>query len=248
MKANTSVAILQKGKEIFLNPSPTYSYEDIIGGVTVLGSCQRRKEMRAVESNSFISYRFKGEANKIIDLYIKCFIENKDEIIEKLLKANDRAEIANLADHLRIKIINAYKKENFKTTADINSYNRVRKIIDLYFEHIAAMSIETTNHRESLIPLLSLPLDSKILGCDEIFTDNELKQMSLKRKNTYGSIQKKEIYIKLQNLLINKAQLISPEFYVIYFDLIWGVGGSQNLIPRYKSRGRNLFETNFGIQ
>ena len=61
---NHAKNIMQRGQQIFLAPCPEYSYCGIITGVKVTGQDGKSRPMSAVASNSFITYQFKGEADK----------------------------------------------------------------------------------------------------------------------------------------------------------------------------------------
>jgi hypothetical protein len=120
------------------------------------------------------------------------------------------------------------------------SFNKIRKPVDLYIEHLVAMSLELKESRQVLIPLLFLPLDCQILGCLELFSDRELAQRSLRRTSTYSDVTSEETYSALQAIITRRANEVSNAlgrpFYAIYFDLVWN--------NRHSNWGGNLFETN----
>ena len=145
------------------------------------------------------------------------------------------------SNSLRDMFLIEYDKHIFNTKTDILSYNRVRKIIDLYLQHLVSMARELDNVRKRIIPFLFLPLDSKIFISKDIFTEDELKRAGINRNSSYGSLKSRDKYDLLQNLLIDKSIKLSEKdnnFSPVYFDLIWQ---SKNKIPRYRSWGNNLF-------
>jgi len=124
--------------------------------------------------------------------------------------------------------------------AQLQSYNKIRKPVDLYIEHLVAMAVELEEARAKLAPLLFLQLDSQILAHPGLFTDKELAEHGLTRKSTYKSITAERTYVEIQDLLAHKAATVAESmtraFHVIYFDLVWN--------DRYRNWGSNLFETN----
>lgn len=250
MKTQTANAILRKSKQVFLSPAPCYAYRDIILGVQVAGPNGKKRHMRAVDSNSFVHYRFQGESSKILSLYQDYFIDNRLAILKKFRSTTTRTALDTLSDKIRKAIIKRYRTMDFRTNTDISSYNRTRKIIDLYFEHIIAMAEELGDFRKKLVPLLFLPLDSKMFSNPQIFTDQELRNAGVSRKASYGSLKTRRHYMYLQDVLIKKAETVgtSEAFYPIFFDLMWGAGKSTGCTVRYASWGNNLFETNWGAK
>lgn len=106
------------------------------------------------------------------------------------------------------------------------------------------MAVELRDLRKKLIPLLFVPLDSFILGNDDIIPSEIKKELNIKKGSTFGSIEKRESYLKIQNYLSNVASNISKEirknFYPIYFDLLWN-----NRFKNYKYRiTKNLYYLN----
>ncbi|NMB95719.1 MAG: hypothetical protein GYA02_03780 [Clostridiaceae bacterium] len=122
----------------------------------------------------------------------------------------------------------------------LQSYNRIRKPVDLYIEHIASMSTELDGYRGKLVKLLFLPLDSQIFGSEYIFTLNELYRYGLTRESSFSNVKCKSDFDKLQKLLMSKATAIynsyKIEFDSIYFYLIWN--------NRYTKNPNNLFQSN----
>lgn len=263
--------ILKRAESIFITPQTLYDYEKIIKGVHVHNNRNPDILCRAVETNSFLYYqRNKLFPERILAVYQNWFIDNKVYLLENLTKARSKQSFEQVCENAFqnilscLRITHADIEETVKllpvppkrNPPSLNSYNRVRKIIDLYIEHIVAMTNDlTSNDRRNIVPLLSLPLDSQIFSDPDIFSDAELIQCKLSRKWNnersnfsapgYGALKLKSDYFFLQNNLIKKCDTLevpSP-FFPIYFDLKWS---RKDNIPRYCSQGNNLFETNFG--
>jgi len=120
------------------------------------------------------------------------------------------------------------------------SYNKVRKPVDLYIEHLVAMSFDLEAARQVLVPLLFLPLDSQILESSELFTNRELAQHGLRRSSTYSEVTTERSYLALQAIITRRANEVANAlgrpFWPIYFDLLWN--------GRHSNWGGNLFESN----
>jgi hypothetical protein len=149
--------------------------------------------------------------------------------------------LRQLGEHLYDSILCRLSSSNRGPNSEIlKSYNKIRKPIDLYIEHIVLMSKELSDYRKELIHYLFLPLDSWIFDSELIFTLEELKSKGLKRGSGYGKLTIKEDYIYLQEILSKRVLEISNEiskkFYRIYLDLLWR--------NRYERNGSNLFEVN----
>src|SRR5262249_39425497 len=141
-------------------------------------------------------------------------------------------------------------------------YNRVRKPIDLYMEHLTALDNKMPNTvRWHLVPLLQVPLDNMILNqrvtfchkgtpilSDCPFSIDELGNYALTPDSTFGDIEAELVYRSLQTILASKAIALTKaledicaksgesakSFHPIYFDLLWG--------DRYRNQGLNLRE------
>ena len=112
--------------------------------------------------------------------------------------------------------------------------------IDLYVEHLVAMSTELNSERARLVPLLHLPLDSQMFDQTVVFSDAELRQAGVGRGDGYAAVTTTERYDGLQAVTVRRAEEISEAtgraFHPVYFDLIWN--------HRYAAWGGNLFEVN----
>lgn len=230
--------LLNKGEQVFLYPDELYSTYKIVNGASVNTGLEI-KSMRAIDKNT---YRGFHRANKtmtgpkeLIDNYIS---SNLNNMIDGLKNVKSKYEFEVLANKITKELRNELSK-NVK--ADMfNSYNKVRKSIDLLLEHIVSMSIELQDYRTILIPMLSVPLDSYILKSSVIFDNRAKISLRIKDNMTYKDIESMQQYYNIQKHIFEVASDLSTKyerkFYPIYFDLIWS--------DRYKRPGGNLFKTN----
>jgi len=133
------------------------------------------------------------------------------------------------------------RKIFIETQGRIDSYNKIRKPVDLYIENIVCMSQELSEVRNKLVEFLFLPLDSQILGSYCIFSDSQLRALGVRRSGGFGNIVSRNTYFELQKIIKSRAKEISNELSIkfdrIYFDLLWN--------ERFLKKGNNLFETSF---
>jgi len=235
-------AIANKAEEVFLKPNPLYSYEGIVNGCKVKDPLSgTTKTMYAVSQNTWRGFR--TTPNSIYGpkvIFTGYFTKNKQTILSALESINSVEELNSLEDEIcndiKNNLIGNIKAEQ------LGSYNKIRKPVDLYIEHIVSMCSEiSSENRIKLCKLLFLPLDSQIFRSPYIFDRSELRHCGISENATFKDVQDSKIYAKLQDSLSKKAADISDtigkEFYRIYFDLLWN--------DRYKKPGKNLFETNF---
>lgn len=236
--ANEFEMIAKKARDIMENPRLLYSYENIILGVPVKISNGSYKNMWAVSRTTWRGFKNINSPSKI---YKQAMIKNKELIINSLRNAKSAEDINSIENKLYDIILEELKNSNKNPNSSIiNSYNKVRKPIDLYIEHIVLMAKELDEQRKRLIPFLYLPLDSWIFNSQLLFSLEELGGVRLKRGSGYGKLTEESNYMKLQKILNDKISVISNqinmEFNKIFLDLIWN--------DRYKRNGANLFETN----
>ncbi|HOA82300.1 MAG TPA: hypothetical protein PKK61_14750 [Defluviitaleaceae bacterium] len=226
---NTSIfeRAWQSAEKIFLNPSVLYNYEDIIKGVTING--RRKKAVNINTTQAFgrkLSYgNFYDNKIKAMEVFDEFFLTKKDQIINELQQIKTREEM-DIFEHNLFKSLQEALL-SYSTPILINeSYNRIRKIVDLYLEHIVTMANEIDGTtRKQLLPLLFLPIDSWIIENEEIFDNVSIYRWGLTRNSSFGEIRTKKLYDDMQLYLMEKANEISvrlgKEFYVIYFDVFW---------------------------
>lgn len=233
-------AYVTHATRVFLDPTPKYPWCDIVSGVDVCLRGQQSQRMSAVASNTFRGFRLVDKglpgAQRV---YVDYFVQNQDRLAKLLRGIRNRNGLHTLANQIVSELRS--KLKNVKPDM-LQSYNRLRKPIDLYFEHLVAMAHELNEVRERLVPHLYLPLDSQILANPEILSSGELDAFGLSPKSTFGMIRDEVTYLAIQRIIDKKAAKCTHdfrrEFHPIYFDLVWG--------NRWQSRGTNLFMTNDG--
>lgn len=233
-----SDAYLDKADKVFLHPSPKYLWNEIISGTLVRSQTGGTRKMFAVAQNTFRGFhRVNKACPGAKEGFINYFLSQHVTLIQELSSVNTIDDLKklsnNLCEGIRTNLSNC-------SSTQLKAYNKVRKPVDLYIEHLVAMAVELGKVRARLVPLLFLPIDSQILAYQGIFTDHELNDNSLSRGSTYRDVTSERAYLALQALLSQKAMAISEArhrpFHCIYFDLIWN--------ERHKNWGGNLFETN----
>lgn len=232
------LAYLDKAEQVFLRPSPKYSWDEIVSGAHVRSQSGETRRMFAVAQNTFRGfYRVNKACPGAKEGFINYFLETRAALVDALSAvrtSDDLHRLSNrICDEVRAKLSNC-------SPTQLRAYNKVRKPVDLYIEHLVAMAAELDQVRERLVPLLFLPLDSQILAHPGLFTEPELDAHGLSRVSTYKDITAEGKYTALQGILSQKAAVVAEvrrrTFNVIYFDLIWN--------DRYQNWGSNLFETN----
>lgn len=220
---------LQSAETIFLYPSVTYPYADIIKGVSV-----NDKWKKAVNTNTTQAFgkklvygNFGENKKKAMEVCDELFLSQKNRILEALYSTiNTREEMDSFEHELFQELKAAFLP--YSTLSLIGeSYNRIRKVVELYVEHIVSMASEVEpKRRKTLIPLLFLPIDSWIIGQEHIFNDNSISGWGLTRNSSFGEIRLKSLFDDMQHYLVEKAKKISTAidapFHVIYFDVFWG--------------------------
>ena len=208
------------GDTVFLTPTPLLSYEELV--------------LKSLGSNTYRGFHLKnnnclGASHTFRDVLTK----KKDYLIHALNNLTSEIELNTLANEL----CNELKSELSKNIkpSQLQSFNKVRKPIDIVFEHFVAMGEDFAPARKTATPWLFLPLDSQIFQSEFIFTTEEAKALGIKRRFTYKDIQTAQHYTEIQNFLKDKATKISLN-HRIYFDLVWN--------KRFESSGTNLFLTN----
>jgi hypothetical protein len=209
---------------VFLHPDPRYTWDEIVP--------------RAVAQNTFRGFhRIDTVRSGAKEGFVNYFQEEKWALLDALLTVRSRDDLNSLSNRICMDV--RARLGNCKTL-QLQPYNKIRKPIDLYLEHLVAMAVELDKVRATLVPDLFLPLDSWILKNPALFSDRELATNGLRRSSTYSDITSERTYSVLQSLLVQKAQAVAAKrgqsFHPIYFDLVWQ--------DRYKRPGNNLFETN----
>jgi hypothetical protein len=227
-----------KARRVFLEPGNRYSWEEIVGGAPVLTAQGMIRRMFAVGTNTFRGFhRVNKKCPGAQEAFRSHFNEKKFAILKALSHVKTRDELHELqkqfSEALRGRLWNIKSKQ-------LGSFNKIRKPVDLYIEHLVAMAGDFDDHRHKLTPLLFLPLDSQIFKHPELFTERQLTDHGLSRASTYKDVETEKSYLELQDILQKKADTVSNKlgqpFPPIYFDLVWN--------DRHANWGGNLFETN----
>jgi len=220
---------------VFLRPVVLYAWDEVVEGVIV----RNAKKMAAVGSNTFRGFhRCEKKQLGAKSVFVSYFMATKKLLVAKLSVIRSRPELNVLCNEicadLRIRLTNIKPWQ-------LVSYNKLRKPVDLYIEHLVSLSGEMAGVRTRLVPSLALPLDSQMFAHPELFTDDELRRHSLSRRSTFQGVRSEDCYQSLQQLVDAKAKAIckvqGKAFHPIYYDLLWN--------GRYtKTQARNLFESN----
>jgi hypothetical protein len=247
MNSSFWLNVATKAEETFCHPKKLYPWDDIITGVSVCKSDGSSKQMLAVANNTWRAHhRIDKSKPGSSDIFKEYFVRNKSKILSGLNTVNDKDSLNKLSNQLQQSL------RPYLTNLKMNvydSYNSIRKPIDLYFQHLIAMGREIPQEiRPRLISILFLPLDSQIMGVFQLNGDhdfsiisyNQLKSYGLNRFSSYGHVKTETMYLGLQGEVANRAQKITGlcgrPFHPIYFDMLWG--------KRYTRNGGNLFELN----
>lgn len=229
---------IDRAEEIFINPKVQYSWEEIIVGAFVNSPNGPSRKMAAVERNTFRGFHKIDKCGVGSgEVFRNILLSRKTDILSALKSVKTQEELYKIENELREEIKS--KLTNIKPKM-LTSYNKVRKPLDLYFEHLVAMAKEIHPFREKLVRMLFLPLDSQMFQQSELFTINDLNNAGVSRNSTYTNITTERDYLSLQNAAKKRADSLSrisgKHFAPIYFDLFWN--------ERHKRWGTNLFETN----
>ena len=216
---NIIILINKVGQQIFQNPSPLADYETL--ALKSLGSNTYRGFHRIDKSK---------KGSKVI--FEKILIENSKHIIDSIKKAKNEEDINTLEIQLCKELTSELK--NIKSS-QLSSFNKLRKPVDIFIEHLVAMGNDFDNARQYLTKHLFLPLDSQMFKSNFVFSDKEMSELKIKRTYTFKDIEDENQYYDIQKFLRQKAIKVGISNR-IFFDLIWN--------DRYKSAGKNLFETN----
>ena len=218
-------SINEKYKKYLLKrPQKKYTIE----GISIKCKNSHSILLSIVSANTFrgfhkIDKKRKGAKDVVSDYFLK----NQVNIKSELVKVNNRDALDKLSHKIALDIRG--KLTNIKPCCLI-AYNKTRKLIDLYFEHIVLLSEELTNaQRKRLLPLLFVPLDEQIL----VKMKPHLSSVVLPSKPTMSSVVCKEAYDKIQCDISSfcKSNKISAP---IALDLLWR--------NRYKKNGSDFLE------
>ncbi len=208
------------GNQVYFNAENKLDFESVIK--SCLGSDTYRGFHRIDKS--------KAGAGEVFKNILK---DNKEKIIETLTSIKEEKELDDLINCIGDEI-----KLGLKANVDskqLKSFNKIRKPLDIFFEHLISMGKDIEKTTSNIIQFLFLPLDSQMFQSCFVFEDEEIKKLKLSRNFTFKDIESKEQYEEIQIHLKDKALCIGLRER-IFFDLIWN--------DRYLREGKNLIETN----
>jgi len=216
----TIASINKVGQQVFYNPKPLLDYDILVK--KSLGPNTYRGFHKVDKSKSGSKEAFE-----------KVLIDNSKFIIDTLLTAETEKEL----DTFEKEICKTLKKELKKNidNRQLNSFNKLRKPIDIVVEHLISMGTDFASGRQKLTQHLFLPLDSQMFQSNFVFSDKEISELKIKRSFSFKDIVDEKHYYEIQSFLKEKAITVGVDNR-IFFDLVWN--------DRYKSKGKNLFATN----
>jgi hypothetical protein len=213
-------SINKVGTQVFYNPKPLLNYDTLI--------------KKSLGPNTYRGFH-KVDKNRpgSKHAFEKVLFDNSKFIIKNLRAAKTEKDLDNLEKEI-CKILKKELKKNIDTR-QLNSFNKLRKPIDIVIEHLISMGNEFSSVRKTLTEHLYLPLDSQMFQSTFVFSDKEIAELKIKRSFTFKDIVDDKHYYEIQSFLKQKAVAIGVSNR-IFFDLVWN--------ERYKSKGKNLFATN----
>jgi len=237
LNAETLPGFIKKAEKTILRPKTLYKWYDIVNGVSVKRQNGTTQTMWAVASNTFRGFhRIQKGCPGASIVFRNYFVSNKHRLLTEILSAKNSTELHHVEKRVCTDI--RPKLSNIRQ-GSLDSYGRIRKPVDLYFQNLICMAQELDRSRVNLVPYLFLALDSQMFSDPNVFTDEELRAFHLSRRSTYKDVTDEKMYIQLQDILSKKATQLSnrdAKFYRIYFDMLWN--------NRHQNWGSNFFETN----
>lgn len=207
------------GKKVFLDYKSNFSYHEVV--------------KISISFNTYRSFwridKSKSGAKKIVDSFL---LNEHLALINSLKLVSTEIELEKLS-HRYCEEIRRLLQVYIKPEANLNSYNKTRKLIDLFIEHLVALSSDLKDHRSNLVPLLFVPIDSQILKCKDLIDKSTRTQLGIKNTSSFASIESRVKYTEIQKILKKRSVNLGIK-YRIYLDLIWN--------NRYQSDADNLLD------
>lgn len=217
-----SPAHIKVAGQIFLTPTPTYEWDQIIEGVMVAYPDGSRGKRKAVDQKTFRGfYRLPGVARGAQDPCDAFFLTKKAGIRLALNQVSDREGLHRACESWRRELKSALANRIIRK--HLEPYGKTRKVIDLYVMNLVAHAKELSEFRERLVPLLFLPLDKHMF--EKAFTHDELRRFGLSPNSTYGDVKEEATYMSLQKIVQSRTKSLTKELgrvvHPIYFDMKW---------------------------
>jgi len=214
--------INELGDIVFRSPANPHTYEYLLENALGQNTYRGFHRIDKHGTGAKVAFISVLGSNKTKDKIISCLglIRTEDELNEL---ENEVAEVIKPA------------LSNIRES-QLDSYNKIRKPLDIFFEHLVSMEEDFDSIRKTLTPFLFLPLDSWMFKSPEVFPDEELNKLRIKRTFSFQDIEQEAHYFEIQKFLKMRAKREGLKFR-IYFDLLWN--------NRYKkTSAKNLFQTN----
>lgn len=234
------INIARLAEKVLLHPQRTYDWNAILFGAPVLDRGGHTHMLRAISGNTVRALHRADKSITNVDVIARFFDERRDTLLQQLAAIENRTQLDTLSDELRSALVRSLTHVK---PAMLGSYNRTRKLVDLALEHLVAMAGEIAPAlRARLVPMLYLPLDSRMLGNPALFDTATVQRIAGAAAPGYGEITSRSGYAVLQSALDERCRSISGKlgrsFHPIYCDLLWR--------ERANASGGNLFELNVG--
>jgi tetratricopeptide (TPR) repeat protein len=230
--------LCERAELVLMRPQRQYPWNDIITGAMVARPDGHYTIMAAVERNTFRGFhKIDKDAQGAGEIFKNYLTSQRDTIISQLKTVKSMDDLHLVENKICVEIRPLLT--NIKPVM-LNSYNKIRKPLDLYIEHLVTMAEELVENRKRLVGCLFLPLDNQMFQQANLFSEQELDSGNITRSSTYSDVTTEQAYLILQKTVKTKAEAISANlgkpFHPIYFDLLWN--------GRVDRWGVNLFETN----
>lgn len=219
----TFADLIKIGEWAYLKREDLHPWVDIVRGTWTTGLDGTKQKLIAVDVNTFRGFhRFDKDEEGPKATFVQYFVSQKRRLAKELATITTEIELHKLSNRIQSELI--LNLTNIMPD-QLDSFNKVRKPVDLYIEFLVTMSLELKHLRSALVPLLFLPLDSQLLNNPVVFSEGDLRSIGLSRGLSFGDITTEDSYLELQCLANTFASTISTkfgkQFHRIYYDLLW---------------------------
>lgn len=130
-----------KAERLFLRPPRLYSWDDIIAGASVLNRQGKLRIIPAVGTNTFRAFhRLNKQREGPKATFINFFLSQKSVLLQQFAKIKTAADLHALSNNLKVDLVT--RLGNIRPD-QLESYNKVRKLVDLFLEHLVSMAQDT---------------------------------------------------------------------------------------------------------